>query len=86
MGKSLKQVLVRDYNWRMGNLNRIKGSLGAIDDDLKFTIQDLIIQQKDRECQRHEARLAAIEGPNKPVNDWIWDKAVLEVKRSERDD
>lgn len=55
--RSVKQVLVRDFNWRMGNLRRLYHSLGALDEDLADKVRDLIQQQTTRETARHNKRL-----------------------------
>ncbi len=59
---SIKQALVQDYNWRMGNLRRIHYSVSALDADLEEIIQGAVEQQMQREMDRHELRLAATHG------------------------
>lgn len=57
---SVKYYLVRDFNFRMGNLQRLRRSAGALDDDLQQRIWETVTEQMDREQERHEGRLMAI--------------------------
>lgn len=77
---SVKQILVRDFNWRMGNLRRIEKSVFALDSDLAFQIQELVKKQMDREQWRHEGRLDVLKyGVLRSPNDEILARAESEA-------
>ena len=57
---SVKQILVRNFNWRMGNLRRLRLSMWGLDDDVKAVILDQLDLQETREQYRHEGRLMAL--------------------------
>jgi hypothetical protein len=57
---SPKYYLVRDFNFRMGNLWRIKKSIGALDSDIAETIDEALEEQMLRERHRHENCLKAL--------------------------
>lgn len=57
---SAKQILVRDHNWALGNLQRVRNSLHGFDTDIKNQIRELIDMQHDRMQYQHEGRLMSI--------------------------
>jgi hypothetical protein len=87
---SVKQILVRDFNWRMGNLRRWYGSRYTFDIDLRDEIDRIVGEQMDREKALHEARLAAWTTweANKTIpsdqmrGDHILDHAIREAERN----
>lgn len=58
---TVKQILVRDFNWRMGNLRRILMCAHSLDSDLANQMQQLVREQMDREISKHENRLFLVE-------------------------
>lgn len=56
---SVKAILVRDFNWRMGNLQRLLMCAHALDSDICAQVQHQIRTQMDREQFRHEGNLMA---------------------------
>lgn len=80
---TLKQVLVRDFNWRMGNLRRLAMNCKSLDSDLERKAEYCVQVQTSREIANHQRRLHHAEkGTESIIPDWIWDRAVDEVKRS----
>ena len=81
---TVKQVLVRDFNWRNGNLTRIKHSLGSLDPDVQRLIQVAIDIQVSRNVHRHQKRLLALEENNQSFieRDTIIQTALWEVARN----
>lgn len=61
---SVKQILVRDFNWRMGNLRRIYHSLWGLSEDNRDQIQGIIEREGELQKRMHEARLKAISPEN----------------------
>lgn len=57
--RSVKQILVRDFNWRMGNLRRWEAGIGGntFDPFIKVLIARGIHTQMAREIERHQLRL-----------------------------
>jgi hypothetical protein len=87
--KSVKQILVRDFNWRMGNLRRIFHSVHALDDDLKGQVWDIIDQQQAREVERHNNRLCAltVEQADVGLKDQVfWDAASQAQYNAQKSD
>jgi hypothetical protein len=82
---SVKQILVRRFNFRMGNLRRLLMNTKALDDDLRTQAEELIFQQMDREQYKHEARLMA-EKTGNPGNYWDYElsSAVTEAEINSR--
>ena len=72
---TIKQVLVRDFNWRMGNLRRWYGGRYVFDEDIEVEIARLVSQQMHREQTRHEGRLAGT------YKDWVLQCAHDQVDR-----
>lgn len=82
---TLKQVLVRDFNWRMGNLRRLAMNCKVLDGDLERKAEYCVQVQTSREIESHQRRLNCVEGNTHPrTPDYIWDRAVQEVKHSGR--
>ena len=81
---TVKQVLVRDYNWRMGNLRRLFHSVASLDPDIQDMIQEAVSIQENRERERHQARLHALEQNNQSFieKSLTIQNAIHEVERN----
>lgn len=54
---TLKQQLVRDYNWHMGQLRRIMHGCYGLDEDLAEEVRMVVRKQMGRSTARHELNL-----------------------------
>ncbi len=79
--KSVKQILVRDFNWRMGNLRRLEMSLESLDADIRDAMNVQLRRQVSREIDKHQARLQREEATQEPL-DWIHMRARQEAERN----
>lgn len=80
---TLKQVLVRDYNWRMGNLRRLMMNCKTLDSDLASRAEWCVDVQMAREKANHQRRmLAADRGTELVIRDYIYDRARDVVRRA----
>jgi hypothetical protein len=86
---SVKQILARDLNWRIGNLRRQYFALTCLDKDLCDKAQQQIILQQEREIERHKKRLEALVTEDAPsdtiLRDRVFWAAVNEAERNRRD-
>lgn len=71
---TLKMVLVRDFNWRMGNLRRLMMCIKVLDSDLQSRADWCVQVQMDRERSRHTQRLDGT------LQDGIYQQAEVEVR------
>jgi hypothetical protein len=58
--ESVKAILVRDYNWRMGNLRRIWHSLWGLNEENRHQIQRVLEYERAQQERDHQLRLEAI--------------------------
>jgi hypothetical protein len=61
---SVKQILVRDYNWRIGNLRRLYMNCMVLSANLQDVAQSAVQTQMSLETRWHEKRLEAISPEN----------------------
>jgi hypothetical protein len=58
---SVKQILWRDFNWRMGNLRRLMENIKVLTEDRDIIVAQLIQAEIVVQKRLHEDRLAAVE-------------------------
>jgi hypothetical protein len=58
--ESVKAILVRDHNWRMGNLRRIWHSLWGLNEENRHQIQRVLEYERAQQERDHQLRLEAI--------------------------
>ena len=82
---SVKAILTRDFNWRMGNLRRLEMCAYSLDRDLADQMQELVRMQMDREQFKYEAGLMAIKSgnPGGYMDKWLH-KACTEAEHNKR--
>lgn len=64
MKQSARQILARNFNWRMGNLRRIEMNSYALDNDLGQAMRNLVHEQMDRDRFKYEAGSMALKSGN----------------------
>lgn len=83
---SIKAILVRNFNWRMGQLRRLSYSIPILDPDLGREVNENIWEQMEREKARHANRLAFLEHGNPDLGgyDDIFVQAKFEAQTNKR--
>ena len=83
---SIKQILVRNYNWANGNLRRLYCNAHALDPDLAHQVMEAIQEQINRNKSAHERRLAFLEHGNfdRGGYDDVFISAKFEAERNKR--
>lgn len=83
---SIKQILTRNYNWKIGNLRRLYVNALALDPEYCREVQEIITEQIGREEIKHKARLAFLETNNIDTGgyDEVFIDAKYEAERNKR--
>jgi hypothetical protein len=83
---SPKQILVRNFNWRMGSLRRYLMCARALDPDLDRRMSEAIEEQMWRDKEAHERRLQFLEtgNPDNGGYDNVLIEAKFEAERNKR--
>lgn len=80
---SVKQILVRDYNWRMGNLIRLRCNVRVLTDGRDLTAHRLVEAEIQRQERCHYDRLEAVAEGNMTY-DLVVNNAYHELERAKR--